>query len=238
MALEIVPIEVLHDDVWSTVLERRDVEHANDLLALDLRRGARLAEEPLERVAAPLQARREQLDRDRLIEMEVMREQDDAHAAFAEQTLDPEAAGENIADADRGHENQRLSEERAAAVRQGVEGGRSRLEPCDERRRGRDEVDVAPVEYGALVALCRGRFGCHVEGAPRARGAGGPRGVVADDEPVLGRREIEEAAVERRAAEALGDRVDLRRVERRPRSRLVERERAVDADDDTVRAAA
>ena len=41
---EVAALEVLHDDVRRAVLQRADVEHASDVLALDLHGGSRLAQ--------------------------------------------------------------------------------------------------------------------------------------------------------------------------------------------------
>ena len=78
------------------VVERPHVGHARDVLALDARRGARLAEEARDRVRLLVGVRfAHELERDALLEVQVGRDDDPAHAAFAEQALDAVLAGEH-----------------------------------------------------------------------------------------------------------------------------------------------
>ena len=96
-AREIAALEVLHHHVRRAGLERADVDDARDVLALDLRRGARLAGEARDDLGVRRGLRQEELERDALAELEVHRRDDDAHPAAAEDALDPVLAGEDVA---------------------------------------------------------------------------------------------------------------------------------------------
>ncbi len=58
--------------------------------------GARLAQEPVARLGARRELRRQELDRDEAVERHVAREEHDAHAAAAQLALDGVAAGEDL----------------------------------------------------------------------------------------------------------------------------------------------
>src|SRR6185503_908101 len=85
---EVVPLEVLHDDVRPAVLVRVDVDHAHDVRALQPGRGARLALEPRDDVSLLRQVAVEHLDRDALIELRVDGLEHRRHPAFADDALD------------------------------------------------------------------------------------------------------------------------------------------------------
>ena len=78
---EVAPLEVLHDHVRRAVLELPHVGHARDVLALDLDRRARLAEEARDGLALRSACGQEELERDPLVELEVVRRDDDPHPA-------------------------------------------------------------------------------------------------------------------------------------------------------------
>ena len=83
-ALEILAGEVLHDHVQADAGIGADVEHVDDVLALDLSERERLATEASDDELALLHRLVDQLDRDLLAEIEMDRLADDAHAADAE----------------------------------------------------------------------------------------------------------------------------------------------------------
>ena len=99
LALHGAAVEVLEHHV--VVALRRDAE-VEDLdrvvgestFSVD----ARLAREPLQRGVVGRQVRLEQLDRDLAVHREVMRAEHRAHAAFAEQRIEPIAPVEDDAD--------------------------------------------------------------------------------------------------------------------------------------------
>ncbi len=71
--------------------------HARDVLALDLDRGARLAREAGDGLGVAERLGQEELEGDLLVELDVVRRDDDAHAAHAEHPLDAVLAGQNVA---------------------------------------------------------------------------------------------------------------------------------------------
>ena len=85
---EVSADEVLHHDVRSAALERAGIEHAHDVLALDLDDGASLACEALRVDLVAGRLRPEELDRDELAERLVTCGDDEPHAARADQPLD------------------------------------------------------------------------------------------------------------------------------------------------------
>ncbi len=85
--VEILPIEPLEDEVGLAALGAPDIEDARDVLAVDRRRGARFAKEPLDR-ARVVRFLSHELDRDAAPEIHVPRGDDDAHTAFAEHAFD------------------------------------------------------------------------------------------------------------------------------------------------------
>ena len=80
------------------VLERADVDHARDVLALDAAppRAPR-AGSARRRSACSRSSGQQELERDALVELEVPRRDDDAHAALAEHALDAVLAREHLA---------------------------------------------------------------------------------------------------------------------------------------------
>ena len=86
---EILPLEVLHHHVRRPVRERGDVGHTNDVIALDPRRGARLADEACDGAARILLVvDAEYLDREAMAHGDVARRQDDAHPPRADLPFD------------------------------------------------------------------------------------------------------------------------------------------------------
>ena len=85
--MEIAPLEVLHHDVRAVVLEAPDVERLRDMRALEPDRGARFTQEPLDQLLVARRLREEELEGNALIELEMMRCHDDAHAAHAQHLL-------------------------------------------------------------------------------------------------------------------------------------------------------
>ena len=85
---EIAADEVLHHDERRAALGRGRVQHADDVLALDLRDRARLAGEALGMHLVARGLRPEHLDRDKLVQALVPRGDDEAHAAGADHALD------------------------------------------------------------------------------------------------------------------------------------------------------
>ena len=83
-ALEILAGEVLHDHVEADPGVGADVEHVDDVLALDLPEREGLTTEASDDELALLHRLVDQLDRDLLAEIEMDRLADDAHAADAE----------------------------------------------------------------------------------------------------------------------------------------------------------
>ena len=80
-----------------------DVDDARDVLALDLHRRARLAREARDGLGVAERLGQEELERDLLVELDVVRGDDDAHAAGAEDALDAVLAREDVAFANPGH---------------------------------------------------------------------------------------------------------------------------------------
>ena len=85
---ERLAFEVLHDDERRAVLGDLDVEHARDVWALELHEGAGLALEARDHVGLVHRLAAQELERDVLVEAQVTREHDDAHAASPDQTID------------------------------------------------------------------------------------------------------------------------------------------------------
>ena len=91
--------EVLHHHVGRAVLQLAHVDHPRDVVALEARRRARLAQEALHHLAA--RAGEEELDGHLLPQRDVRRRHDHAHAALPEHALDAVLAGEDLPLGDR-----------------------------------------------------------------------------------------------------------------------------------------
>jgi hypothetical protein len=81
-------LEVLHHEVRRAVGGGAGVGDVDDVRVADLRRGARLAPEPLDQVRHAAVARVQDLERDPLADVDVLGEVDLAHAALADQLDD------------------------------------------------------------------------------------------------------------------------------------------------------
>ena len=91
---EVLSVHELHrEEVLPLGLS--DVPHAADGRVRHLARGAHLGVEPLDAVAVGLEGGRQELERDRLLELEVVGAVDLAHPAAAQQAHDPVAIGED-----------------------------------------------------------------------------------------------------------------------------------------------
>ncbi len=96
--LEVLALEQLHHDERPVSFERADIHDANDVLALEPGDGPRLAEEAIDDRAVVRQVRREHLQRDGGVEKLVVRREDGAHAALADDGGDAVLASHDIAD--------------------------------------------------------------------------------------------------------------------------------------------
>ena len=85
---EISALKQLHHDVGAGVAERPDVEYPGDVLAAQLGRRARFAQEPLHRFASGHRLRPEALDRNPMTEVDVGGLEHQGDAALTEQPLD------------------------------------------------------------------------------------------------------------------------------------------------------
>ncbi len=94
---EVAALQVLDDHVRRAALELPHVDHARDVLALDLHGGARLAQEARDRVGAADGLRQQELERHLFVELKVVRGDDDAHPADAEHALDPVLSRDHVA---------------------------------------------------------------------------------------------------------------------------------------------
>src|SRR3954467_13666890 len=88
LLLEVVALEQLHHHVRRALLERTHVDDAADVLALHARGSPTLAAKTRRRLTLLEDVRVQELERDRLIELEVPGPDDEAHAAGTEQTID------------------------------------------------------------------------------------------------------------------------------------------------------
>ncbi len=86
---EVVTLEKLHDHVGDARLEGPDVEDASRVLAPQSDGGAGVAPETLDALLVAERLAANELDRDALIELLVLRGDDDAHAARTDLPLDP-----------------------------------------------------------------------------------------------------------------------------------------------------
>ena len=95
--VEVVALQVLHHHERHAVGQRAHVHHARDVLAAQPDGGLRLAKEPRDRRLALGHVRQQDLDRDRLLQIEVRRPDDAAHAADTDDLLDPVLAEKDVA---------------------------------------------------------------------------------------------------------------------------------------------
>ena len=97
--MQVGAVEVLHHHVRRAVVERADVDDADDVLALQGHHGARLAQEAVDGLGRLGGVLAQELDGDLLPELRVARGHDDAHAAHAEHPLDDELPADHVAGA-------------------------------------------------------------------------------------------------------------------------------------------
>lgn len=105
-AMQIGAVEVLHHKEGQTAFTGEHlalVDHAHDVLRLQLQRRARLTKEARELCGVRFGCRRQQLDRDAVSEDGVTRAEHDAHPAPTEHLFDPIFPGQNLADAGHRH---------------------------------------------------------------------------------------------------------------------------------------
>ena len=93
--VQVAARDVAHDEVQRPGLLAGGV-HRHDVRVVDRRRHARLAAEALAKLGVAGEVGGDDLQRDRALEVELQRAVDDAHAAAADDRLDP-AAGEDVA---------------------------------------------------------------------------------------------------------------------------------------------
>ena len=94
--VEIQPAQILHDEVGQPVVEPARVHDAHDMLALQVRHRARLSQETADRQPVLRGVAPEKLDGDRLFEVRVVRGDDHAHPADADDALDDELAAHDL----------------------------------------------------------------------------------------------------------------------------------------------
>ena len=82
--LEVRALEILHHHVRRAAGQRGDVEHAHDVLAPDLGGRASLPKKPGDEGRVVRELGEQELDRKALLEVQVLRREDDAHAALTE----------------------------------------------------------------------------------------------------------------------------------------------------------
>ncbi len=97
---EVLSLEELHDHVGEARGERPDVEDSDDVLALHLHGGARLAREARLCLGQGGHIGAKELDRDGAVELQVAGDHDDAHAADAEEPLDLVLVVDDLPDAE------------------------------------------------------------------------------------------------------------------------------------------
>jgi hypothetical protein len=95
---EVLAVEQLHHEVGRTAVEPPDVEHPADVVAAQPRAGLGLAQEPRDHAGVLGHRLVQHLDRDPLLELEVGRDRDHAHAALAEDVLDAKPVADDRAD--------------------------------------------------------------------------------------------------------------------------------------------
>ena len=134
-----------------------EVDHARDVLAGQAARELGLAQEPLDDLAAVDQPGLQQLDRDRVLELDMRRLHHDAHAAAADHAVDPVATREHGAGLDAGarcHPRRRG----ARAVTRAEHTARRRAEDHDRIRQGGGSAPRAQPQNGGT----RSRWWTHV----------------------------------------------------------------------------
>ena len=90
--LERLALEVLHDEVHRALGQDAEVGDVDDVRVVDRRRRARLAQEAVDRLLVARELRVQHFHRDRLLDVDVLAEVDGAHAAAAEDLVEPVVA--------------------------------------------------------------------------------------------------------------------------------------------------
>ena len=94
---QVAPVEALHHEVGhAPARQLADVVHARHVLAPDARDRASLALQANDVLGQEERLGREDLDRDLLLQREVCRTVDDAHAAATEDRVDPVLVGDDV----------------------------------------------------------------------------------------------------------------------------------------------
>ena len=140
--VQVAPFEVLHHDVRGPVLELPRVEDADDVIAPDLDRRLRFADEPRDSLRLrPRRLREEEFHGDPLVEVHVHRRDDDPHPPYAEHPLDAVLPREHVP----------RSRDPRDALRRGGRARRRRIFALRVRRGARDRrasVSVGGRESG------------------------------------------------------------------------------------------
>ena len=89
LRVQVMTVEELHHDVRSAVLEATDVEGLRDVRPLEPYRRASLTQEAIDEIVVRGRLLEQELQRDLLRELDVLGGHHDAHAADAEDLLDP-----------------------------------------------------------------------------------------------------------------------------------------------------
>ncbi len=97
---EIVSLEVLHDDVRSSVVERTDVEHPGNVFAPQAHGRARLTKEASDRVGLLERGRKHELEGHALAKGDMRGRNDDAHPSDSEDSIDAELPRQHLPDLD------------------------------------------------------------------------------------------------------------------------------------------
>ena len=144
-AREIGPVQVLHHDVRSARLERADVAHTGDVLAVKPHGGARLAQEARDGIGAPERLGQHELQRDHLVELDVRGRDHDPHPADAEHPRDAVFPRKHVPGRDRRH--WAMVPERRPAYQPGAVTRRPAIARIPERIGNRRSGRVAGIRY-------------------------------------------------------------------------------------------
>ncbi len=93
---EVLPLQVLHDDVGCPVVGDAEVEDARHVLALELCGCLGFLGEARQGLGVADRVLAQELERDRLVELQVRGRDDDPHPALAENTVDAKLTGDDL----------------------------------------------------------------------------------------------------------------------------------------------
>ena len=96
-------VEILHRQIDGARRQRREIFDLDDVLVADRRRRPRLLTEARHRLGVRHDLGTQQLEREALVDVDVLRLVDLAHAAFADEAHHAIAIGENLPDEIRAH---------------------------------------------------------------------------------------------------------------------------------------